>query len=170
MTLVLRNVHSRSSNADMLHFVQKQNIRTVSKGTQTPRQSRVLVETTQLSSRQSQPMTTESQPIYTQSDESQQPHHTRRLFPAYVWYLTALFLYKTRNFVKRRNQREFDYTDESFFRKSGLDSSLEYGYGLEYEDPDDFLSVTSNYGSTSRWTPDSLDKFDLELELTDSQI
>ena len=68
--------------------------------------------------------------------------------------------------MKKRNQRELNYADESFFRMSGLDASLDYGHGLEYEDPnDDFLSVASGYGSTSRWTPDSLDKFDLEIEM-----
>ena len=103
---------------------------------------------------------------YEESQTLKQQQPAKRLFPAYVWYLTALLLYKTRNFVKKRNQRELNYADESFFKMSGLDASLDYGHGLEYEDPnDDFLSVTSSYGSTSRWTPDSLDKFDLELEM-----
>lgn len=113
-------------------------------------------------------MTTESQQAYYSDSKNKQRHHTKRLFPAYVWYLTALFLFKTRNFVKKRSKREFDFSDESFFVKSGLESSLDYGHGLEYEDPDEFLSVNSsvNYGSSSRWTPDLNNKFDLEdLEL-----
>lgn len=142
--------------------------------------SRTLVES---SDAQTQPTATASQPTYTISQSQEQKHEpkSRRLFPAYVWYLTALFLYKTRNYVKKRNKRELEYADESFFQKSGLESSLEYGqYGLEYEDdPDDFMSVNSsfnsNYGSSSRWTPDTNNKFDLEdsgfeYELTDTII
>jgi hypothetical protein len=111
-----------------------------------------------------------SQPTSTQSEREPK---TKRLFPAYVWYLTALFLYKTRNFhFMKKRSRAYDIDDKSFFRKSGLDSSLEYGHaGLEFEDPnEDFLSANS-YGSVARWSPE-MNKFDLELELemTDSQI
>lgn len=142
-----------------------QNIRASERfrSTKTSMQSRALAES---SFTRTQPEATESQPTYTSNQRQQQNLHTKRLFPSYVWYLTALFLYKTRNFVKKRNKRELEYADESFFPKSGLESSLEYGYGLEPEDPDDFMSVNSsfisNYGSSSRWTPDMNNKFDLE--------
>ena len=143
----------------------RQKLRTSSKSTQASSQSRTLID----SVTQTKAMAT-SQP--TNTDESQK-HETKRLFPAYVWYLTALFLYRSHAYAKKRSRKELDYADESFFQKSGLDASLDYGYGsgLEYEDSD-FMSVTSNYGSASQWTPDSLNKFDLELEyeMTDSQI
>eukprot|EP00956_Cyclotella_meneghiniana_P018085 scaffold29912_cov67-Cyclotella_meneghiniana.AAC.12 len=158
----------------------RQKLRTSSKSTQASSHSRKLVES-KSSVTQTQAMTT-SQPTNiddsrlamtsqpTNTDDSQK-HETKRLFPAYVWYITALFLYRSHTYAKKRGRKDLDYADESFFQKSGLDASLEYGSGLEYEDSD-FLSVTSNYGSASRWTPDSLNKFDLELEyeMADSQI
>jgi hypothetical protein len=148
-----------------LNPLQKQNIRASERfrSTKTSMQSRALAES---SSTRTQPEATESQPTYNNNQSQQQDLQTKRLFPAYVWYLTALLLYKTRNFVKKCNKRELEYADESFFQKSGLESSLEYGYGLELEDPDDFMSVNSsfisNYGSSSCWTPDMNNKFDLE--------
>lgn len=144
-------------------FLKKLGTRADSESTRLSKmQTRMLFESTRPSATE-----TESKPAFKQS----QNQETRKpLFPTYVWYLAAVFLYKTRNFIQKRKQTSFDYDDESFFRKSGLDSSLQY-CGLEFEDPnDDFISVDhSNYGSASRWTPE-LDKFDLELELTDSQI
>ena len=115
-------------------------------------------------------MTATSQPVYTETQNTQR-HQSTRMFPAYIWYLTVLVLYKSRNIAKKRSRRQLAYADEAFFQKSGLESSL--GYGLNYENPnDDIMSVNSSYGSLSQWTPDSLNKFDLELEfeLSDSQI
>ena len=126
----------------MLTALLTQNLKVSSKNSKTNKQQTQPSSTTASSTSETK-----------SSDGSSSSQQKKPLFPRYAWFV-AFIAYHARRFLKKRRAYE-----EDWFVKS-IDTKLEH-YGIrEYED--DFLSVDGSfYGSTSKWSGEELNKFDL---------